>query len=78
MSATGARRNENVGAPTWIRNVVVYIGAGTTRRAAVANGAGMVGVSGEWGVTSGERRAAKGDGRRIHRPDRVGAGTGHR
>jgi len=47
MSATGARRNENVGAPTWIRNVVVYIGAGTTRRAAVANGAEMIGDSGE-------------------------------
>jgi len=45
-----------VGAPTWIRNVVVNIGTGTTRRAAVANGAGMIGISGEWGVASGEQQ----------------------
>src|SRR5208283_4196049 len=31
----------------WILGVVVNIGVGTTRRAAVANGAGMVGVRGE-------------------------------
>jgi len=40
-------RPENVGAPTWILDVVVTMGAGTTRRAAVANSAGMAGVRGE-------------------------------
>jgi len=39
--------SKNVGAPTWILDVVVNIGARTTRRAAVANGAGMIGVGGE-------------------------------
>ena len=43
-----------VGAPTWIRDVVVTIGAGTTRRAAVASGAGMIEIvaSDEWLVAS--------------------------
>jgi len=39
-------RSKIVGTPTWIRDVVVNIGTGTTRRAAVANGAGMVGFRG--------------------------------
>ncbi len=50
----GLSWGENVGAPTLILNIVVNVGAGTTCRAAVANGAGMIGVSGEWLVASGE------------------------
>src|SRR5208337_5631308 len=57
-----ARRNENVGAPTWIRDVMVNIGAGTTRRAAVANGAGMIGVRGEWGVALRGDRSPRSSG----------------
>ena len=38
----GGARRKTVGVPTWLRDVVVTIGAGTTRRAAVASGAGMI------------------------------------
>ncbi len=40
-------RLKNVGAPTWIRDIVVHMGTGTIRGAGVANNAGLVGDSRE-------------------------------
>ena len=55
-------RDQIVGAPTWIRDVVVHIGAGTIRRAAVANGAEMTGEGGEEQIMVGSQSLSENSG----------------